>query len=282
MKAAVTAASGQLGGSIVRELVKKLGRENVVGIARSPDKGAALGIEIRQGDYNCREDFEKAFKDIEVAVVVSGMAPPDERIAQHRNLIEGAKKAGVRKAVYTSIFGNEGKCAFDAIIKSNRQTEADLQQSGLQWIIGRNGLYIDADLEAIETYKAAGAIVNCAAEGRCAYTSRAELATAYASMITADSLNGGIYTLAGTPITQQQLTDEINTVYGLNLVYKTISVEAYLEDRIRAHGEFLGRIIAGIYHGIREGAFDIESDFVAACGREHKSLKSMAQAFKDT
>ena len=34
-------------------------------------------------------------------------------------------------------------------------------------------------------------------------------------------------------------------------------------------GEFMGTIIAGIYSGIRNGGFDVISDFSQAAGRDH-------------
>jgi hypothetical protein len=42
----------------------------------------------------------------------------------------------------------------------------------------------------------------------------------------------------------------------------------------------LDHLTAGIYRGIREGAFDIPSDFVKACGRKHLSLKQITEEFK--
>ena len=280
MKTAVTTASGRLGRAIVKEMKTKIGESNVIGVARNPEKAKDLGIEARQGDYNSESDFVNAFRGVDVALIVSGMDAPDNRIQQHRNVIEGAKKSGVRKIVYTSIYGIEGKSSFDAIIKSNRQTEKDIQSSGLDWAIGRNGLYIDADFEAISGYKMEGKIANCAGDGKCAYTSREELARAYANLIMDDSLNGQIYNLCGETVTQQELTDVINAVFNLELIYESMSVVAYIQDRVKAHGDFLGQIVAGIYRGIREGAFDIPSDFAKACGREHQSLKQMAEEFK--
>ena len=49
MKIAVTAASGQLGSSIVNALVKQIGTANVVALARTPEKAQGLGVEIRPG-----------------------------------------------------------------------------------------------------------------------------------------------------------------------------------------------------------------------------------------
>ena len=48
MKIAVTSASGQLGSSIVKELIKEIGTENVVAIARTPQKAKHLGVEVRK------------------------------------------------------------------------------------------------------------------------------------------------------------------------------------------------------------------------------------------
>jgi len=282
MKVAITTASGRLGRAIIQETINKIGKEKVIGIARTPTKAQDLGIEVRQGDYDNRSDFETALQGVDVVLMVSGMNTPDKRIGQHRNVIEGARKTGVRKIVYTSIYGEAGKCSFfDTIILSNRQTERDIQASGLDWVIGRNGLYIDEDLEAIPGYKKEGKIANCAGDGKCAYTSREELAHVYTQLIIDDSKNEKIFNLCGDAVTQQELTNVINDVFGENLTLESLSVEDYLHDRVRAHGEFLGQIIAGIYQGIREDAFNVPSDYEKACDREHQSIRQMVEAFKN-
>lgn len=280
MRIAVTAASGQLGSSIIKQLVEKIGQENVIGIARKPDKAKHLGVEIRKGDYNSKADFDTALIGIDVVLIVSGMDHPDKRIGQHRNIINAAKEAGVRKIVYTSIYGAEEGNAFSPIVKSNRQTEEDIKNSGLQWAIGRNGIYIEPDLEYIETYKKDGGIINCAADGKCGYTSRNELAYAYFKLLTEDSLQGEIYNLFGETITQNQLASSINKAYILNLEYRSISIDAYRKERQAALGDFLGTVIAGIYEGIRMGEYDGNSDYTNVTNRAHHSIEEMISEFK--
>ncbi len=279
MKIAVTAASGHLGSTIIKHLKQEIGAEYVIGIARTPEKAKHLGVEIRKGDYNCKADFDVALKGVDAVLLVSGMDHPDKRIEQHRNVINAAKESGVKKIVYTSIFGAEEGNAFSPVVACNRQTEEDIRSSGLQWAIGRNGIYIEPDLEYIDTYKKEGGITNCAADGKCGYTSRQELAFAYFKMLTEDSLTGKTYNLFGEPITQQQLTDAINKAYNLNLPYKSISVEAYIKERQAALGEFLGTVIGGIYEGIKTDKFTGESDFKEVSKREHKSLDEMIHEF---
>lgn len=280
MKIAVTSASGQLGRTIAKKAIDEFGRDNVIGVARTPGKASDLGIEIRKGDYNSKEDFLLALQGVDVVVLISGMDLPEKRIQQHRNVIAAAKENQVGKIVYTSIFGNVGMCAFDAIINSNRQTEKDIIESGLQYAIGRNGLYIEPDIEYLDEYKKAGAIINSAADGKCGYTTRNKLADAYVNMIKNNALNGGIYNLFGEIISQQQLAAVINNAYGTQLEYKAISVEEYKKDRTAAYGEVFGGIIAGIYEGIRNGTFDVASDFKTVTGREHQSIASYLKTQK--
>ena len=71
MKVAVTTANGQLGSAIIMELIKILGKENVIGIARTPEKASSLGIKICKGDYNRKEDFDAAFKGIDTKTMES-------------------------------------------------------------------------------------------------------------------------------------------------------------------------------------------------------------------
>ena len=252
----------------------------MIGLARTPSKAESLGVEVRPGDYDSPNDLESSLQGVDALLIVSGMDAPQKRIGQHRNVIEAAKRAGVRKLVYTSVQGAEEGTAFSPIIQSNRATEADVRKSGLQWAIGRNGIYIEPDVEYIETYAERGEIANCAGDGRCGYTTRPELAYAYARMLTESKYDGQVYNLHGEPITQQQLADHLNEAFGTQLKYRAMSVAAYRRERVAELGEFLGGVIAGIYEGIRQGAADNESHFATVAGRDHQSWAAYFDALK--
>ena len=269
MKIGVTAASGSLGNAIIKQLLKQIPKERIIGLARTPEKAASLDVEIRPGDYNNKPDLIKSLTGVDVVLLVSGMDPPEKRIIQHQNVIGAAKIARVKKIVYTSIFGEVGDTSFSPIISSNRQTEVDIKNSSMKWVIGRNGLYIEPDIEYIENYIKDGRISNCAADGKCSYTTRDEIAFAYSKMLTEDEHNGNTYNLVGKAITQRQLSDYLNYTFGTDLLFESISVEEYTRQRQAELGDFMGTVIAGIYSGIRNGDLDVESDFKLAAGREH-------------
>ena len=130
------------------------------------------------------------------------------------------------------MIGETSGSSFSPIVASNRKTEEDVKSSGMEWVIGRNGLYIEPDVDYIENYKKAGKITNCAADGKCAYTTRDELAYAYSKMLQGQKHPGKIYYLTGEPITQQQLAEYLNMAFGSSLTYESVSVEDYKKERI--------------------------------------------------
>ena len=281
MKIGVTSANGQLGSSIINHLKNECGSEKIIGLARTVEKAKKLGVEIRQGDYDQASDFRENLNGVKTLVILSANGDPQKRIPQHRNIIEGAKENGVQKLVYTSIVGSSEGNSFSPVVASNRQTEEDVKNSGLEWAIGRNGLYLEPDLEYIEKYIQEGGISNCAGDGLSAYTSRDELGYAYAKMATEDQHNSQVYNLVGEPITQGRLAELINQVYASQLEFNSMSIEEYLDERKAALGEFLGTIIGGIYAGIRNGLFNPESHYRLAAGRKHKPALEMIREYKE-
>lgn len=271
MRIAVTAASGKLGSAIVTATSSLVGPDALVAVARTPSRAEGLGVEVRAGDYDEPDQLERAFQGVDTVLLVSGMAAPEERAGQHRNVIDAAKAAGVRRMVYTSVQGPEARSGFSPIVQSNRQTEADVRASGLAWAIGRNGIYIEPDVEYIDTYAARGEIANCAGDGKCGYTTRGELGFAYARMLTDPVHDGETYDLHGEPITQATLARLLGDAFDVSLSYRSMDVEAYRRERVGELGEFIGTVIAGIYEGIRAGAYDRPSDFEAAAGRPHQA-----------
>lgn len=271
MRVAITAASGQLGSAVVAATAAEIGPENVVALARTPAKAEHLGVEVRPGSYDSQEDLEQALDGIDAVLLVSGMDPPERRIAQHRNVIGAARSNGVGKIVYTSIQGPASGTAFSPIVQSNRQTEEDVKASGMAWAIGRNGIYIEPDVEYVETYVKDGEIVNCAGNGKCGYTTRAELAFAYTRLLLDPERDGKTFDLSGEPITQAELASCLGGAFGSEISYRPMAFEDYLIDRIAELGEFIGTVVAGIYQGISLGAYDTAGDFEAAAGRPHRT-----------
>jgi NAD(P)H dehydrogenase (quinone) len=280
MKIAVTAASGRLGHAILKVLSDEIGADNVIGIARSPEKIDLPAIEKRRGDYQSVDEIATACDGIDVVIMISApVTRGTDRVAMHRNVIEGAKQAGVRKILYTSVIGNgkEEGTKFFATQQINRQAEIDLQTSGLEWVVARNALYLELDLSHIIRANESGVYQNNGGDGRCGYLTIDELAFGTAMLAINDGHTGRIYNLIGRAThTQAELVAMANQVFGLNVEYQVISaadnIERFMADAaISARGEEVARMLTGCFECIASGAFDVKSDFEAASGRQAKT-----------
>lgn len=236
-------------------------------------------IETRNGDYLSERDFVDVLRDIDAVLIISSPMGPDDRITMHRNVINGAKKAGVRKLLYTSVIGNgrEAGTLYAPTAAVNRQAESDLQASGLDWVTGRNGLYFETDVEHIINAAETGVFRNNGGHGRCTYITRDEMAVAWAKLATDDAHNGKIFNLVGESKSQPELVAYVNSHLGLNVRPETIGDDEFRASVPSERGELVATMITGCYQCVRVGAFDVESDFEA--GRPPKSVSEMVREY---
>lgn len=283
MKIAVTAASGRLGHATLRALADGITAGSIVGVARSPERINVPGIERRVGDYQSVESMTAALDGIHTAVMISApVVGGSDRLALHRNVIEAARRAGVRALLYTSVVGNgkEEGTYFFPTQQIGRQTEAAVRESGLDWIIARNGLYLELDLEHIIAANREGVYRNPGGDGRCPYITIDELAYGMARLATGPGHYGKVYNLVGECWTQAEIVAVANAVFGLHVRYEPMSDEACIQHFLRLmpeRGEAVARMLTGCFQCIRKGAMDVPSDFQAAAGRPARSLRQMME-----
>lgn len=283
MKIAVTAASGRLGHAMLRQLSAGPGAGSVVAVARNPGRVTVPGVETRAGDYQSPDSMHSAFRGIDTAVMISApVAGSSDRIRLHRNAIEAARQAGVRRVLLTSIIGNGGEMdtLFSATQEINRQAEVDLRASGLEWVIGRNALYLELDLIQMRKAQDTGVYSNPAGAGRCPYLTIDEIAFAYARLAADEGQAGQTYNITGETLSQTELLAQVCEVFGLDVRYEVLEDDACIA-KFRAlmpeRGEAVARMLTGCFQSIRAGAFDVPSHFEVATGRPAKSVRVMLE-----
>lgn len=285
---AVTAATGRLGSATLRALKAQIDPTNIIAIARRPDQVSVSGVETRVGDYGDKAQMIEAFAGVDTVVMISAPSVVGtDQLTLHKNVIEAAKEAGVRKVVCTSVIGNgkEQDTWFWPTQEMNRKTEELLKSSGMVWMIARNGLYLELDLHHIIGAQDKGVYSNSGGNGLCGYITIDEIAYAMSRLACADHGEGRVYNIIGETTTQARLVALAREAFDLQVEYLPVSDDENVarlmkDERIAARGEPIARMLTGCFQAMREGAFDVESDYEAASGRPCKSIETMMAELK--
>lgn len=285
---AVTGATGRLGSATLRALKAEIDPAHIIAVARHPDQVSVSGMESRPGDYDELAQMIEAFAGVDTLVMISAPSVVGtDQLSLHKNVIDAAKQANVRKVVCTSVIGNDkaAETWFWPTLEMNRKTEALLESSGMDWMIARNGLYLELDLHHIIAAQASGVYSNSGGDGVCGYIAIDEIAYAMARLACADHGDGRVYNIMGQTTTQGDLVSLANETFGLDVKYLPVSDDENVarlmkDERIAARGEPIARMLAGCFQAMREGAFDVVSDYEVASGRPCKSVAAMMAELK--
>jgi len=225
MTIAVTGANGQLGRLVIQGLLARLPAADIVALARTPAKAADLGVEVRQGDYTLPETLVSSLAGIETLLLISS-SEVGQRVPQHRQVINAAKAAGVKRVVYTSLLHAERSPL--GLAPEHVQTEALLKASGLTYTILRNGWYTENYTASLPSALAHGALIGSAGQGRIASAARADYAQAAVEALTTPGHDNRTYELAGdAAYTLAELAAEISRQSGQQIPYKDLPAADY-------------------------------------------------------
>jgi NAD(P)H dehydrogenase (quinone) len=225
MKIAITGATGQLGHLVVNKLKEKVPSETIIALVRSVQKAADLGVEAREADYNNPEELNKALNGIDTLLLISG-SEVGKRVAQHKNVIDAAKKAGVKWIIYTSVLRADTSSL--SIAEDHRATETALKNAGIPYTLLRHGWYTENYTGSIPGALAGGGFLGSAGEGRISSAARIDFAEAAVAVLTSGGHEGKVYELAGDqPYTLSDLAAEISLQTNKNIPYKNLPEADY-------------------------------------------------------
>ncbi len=267
MKIAITGATGQLGRLVVNKLKEKVSADTIVALVRSKEKAADLGVEAREANYDEPATLDQALQGIDTLLLISS-SEVGKRAPQHKNVIEAAKKNGVKRIVYTSLLHADSSSL--SLATEHIATEAFLKEAGIPFTVLRNGWYNENYAGTIPGAVAGGAMIGSAGEGKISAASRTDFAEAAVVILTNEGHEGKIYELAGDEsFTMSELAAEVSRQSGKNIVYNNLP-EADYAGALASYGlpEGLAQAIAGWDISVSKGdVFDESRQLSKLIGR---------------
>jgi NAD(P)H dehydrogenase (quinone) len=224
----VTGSTGHLGRLVIESLLKKVPAGQIVAAVRSPEKAqdlAALGVVLREGDYNRPETLAAAFAGAEKVLLISSN-DIEKRVSQHKAAIDAAKAAGVKLVAYTGILNSTTSTL--KLAADHKATEEYLAASGLEYVFLRDGWYFENHTASLGAALEHGAIIGAAGDGRFSAAARADYAEAAAVVLTTEGHASKAYELGGdTSFTYSELAAEVSAQSGKPVAYAKLTEEAY-------------------------------------------------------
>ena len=230
-KIIITGVDGNFGGFAANAVLERVPAEKL--IFTSPNVSALekykqKGVDTRFADFNDPEQLKEAFADGEVLLLISMPFVGERRRSAHKNAIDSAIAAGVKKVIYTSIVGS-GDETCDSYEKLDHQyTENYIFETSLKYVILRDSQYCEAMISAFEdAYENSdGVLSNNMGDGRMAFVARNDCALAAACVAAGKGEDNKIYYISGPEaLTIGEFVAIGSEVTGKKVIYKYISDE---------------------------------------------------------
>ncbi|QIZ08117.1 SDR family oxidoreductase [Priestia megaterium] len=266
MKILVTGATGKLGSKVVETLLKTVPADQLAVSVRNPEKAEglkALGVEVRQGDFDKPETLDAAFSGIDRLLIVSSsevrLGGDEVRMRQHANAVAAAERAKVKFIAFTSAPNAEKSNFFLAPVY--KATEEAIVKTGIPYSFLRNNWYLENEIGSIQAAMSGAPWITATRDGKVGWALRQDMAEATANVLTGNGHENTIYELSGKLMTHKELVSILETVLGKEIPFQQVDDDTYAEI-MKGAGvpeAFLPMLI-NTQKGIREGGLEVESN----------------------
>ncbi|MBE8722987.1 SDR family oxidoreductase [Sphingobacterium pedocola] len=276
----ITGASGNLGNAVIENLLKQVSVNKIAGLFRNADKAKSLsekGINARIGDYTDKPSLLKAMQGVTKLFMIS--IESENTFADHKNVIDVAKEAGVKHVYYTggALNKNVTQSRLGPLLDSYITTENYIIESGLTYTIFQNGLYAETIPFFIGYDAVNNGISFPAGEGKASFATRSDMAEVFANVLANEEHDNKIYLITGFPTYSfHDIAQTLSELCDKSVSYHSPDTNKY-EARLREYGVaendiYFSSLLAAI---IKNQEYDIiGSDLEKLLGRKPTDLKT--------
>lgn len=130
----VTGATGTLGSEVVKQLSNDSTNHLIRAAVHSIENAKKInfpGVEFIQIDYNEPDSLTKAFSNIDRLFLLTHPSP--NTVKQESNMINEAKKVGVKHIVKQSVMGADDVNSKVELMRLHREAEKLIEESGIEY-----------------------------------------------------------------------------------------------------------------------------------------------------
>ena len=230
MKILVTGATGVLGSAVIETLVKKISASQITVLTRKEDKQLDFqkkGFQAYLGDYEDLFALEKAMKDVDTVLLISS-GDQGDRMQEHRNVVDTAKKMGVQNIAYTSRSLRERTTLSNKLMFDHFDTEDYIKASGLNSTIFQNALYMDVIPLFVGKQVFETGIFQPAGDGKVAFALRTDMGEAMANVLLNETCTNKTYRFTGTEGSSfHDVAAVLTELSGKNVKYTSVDISVF-------------------------------------------------------
>lgn len=276
----ITGATGHLGSLVVENLLSKVPASQIAVLVREAQKAtdlAAKGVNVRVGSYQNKASLETAFEGIEKVLLISSNDFND-RIGQHKNVVDAAKNAGVKHILYTGVTMKDiEQSPLKPLLADHYETEDYIKSSGLTYTFLQNGLYQEVIPMFVGPNVLETGIFFASGEGKVAFASRADLAEATANILTTEGHENKTYNLTGSIANSfAEIANELSEISGKKVGFVSPESQDF-EATLKQFGLPDGIVLMSVLFAAAIKNNDFESpysDLENLLGRKPTDLKT--------
>lgn len=279
----ITGANGHLGTATIDFLRTNNPDAKVAGLVRSREKGeeiSDMGAELRIGDYFDQQSLNKAMSGVKILALIPSNNL-ENRVGQHKNVINAAIEAGVERIIYISML--QADKLLSPLAADHKKTEDLIVKSGIPYTFNRHTFYTEFFPfflgQAMETgtwtFPSNGNHIN--------FACRTEMAEALANELANPGKHAGkVYEITSSrAFTLDEYADMLSKAYGKEIKYKDVPVDDFVDELKRANLPediiIMSKLSAVT---VANGALDYTSgDLEKLLGRKPASVQEFIESF---
>ncbi len=270
----VTGATGTVG----RLALERLPADCAVRVlARDPSRVAVprKGVEVVRADYRDPASLGKALRGVHRALLVTSRVGGDDDVV----FLRAARRAGVRRVTKLSAAAVVDVRAQDLITRWQRDCEAALTSSGLEWTLLRPRAFMSNVLSWASSVRTESLVRGLYGHAPNACVHPRDIADVAVLALTEDGHAGRAYTLTGPqPLSAVEQVEQLAEVLGRRLRFEEMEPPQARAALLRRHSGSMADALLDSALRQKAGSKAQVLDTVrAVTGGEPRSFRSWAQ-----